>query len=77
MKSIEMDRSQRLKEQPRKGHNRLHPDIPPALEVDPGEDVVLQMLDATDAAFGPRATEANMATMDAGARTAATSTSSR
>lgn len=32
MKSIEIDRSKRLKEEPHKGHNRWHPDIPPVLE---------------------------------------------
>ncbi len=37
MKSVEIDRSKRLKEEPAKGHNRWHPDIPPILEVDPGE----------------------------------------
>ena len=42
MKSIEIDRSKRLKDDPGKGHNRWHPDIPPILEVDPGEDVVLE-----------------------------------
>jgi formamidase len=67
MKSIEMDRSKRLKDQGGKGHNRLHPAIPPVVEVDPGEEVVLQTLDATDGALGPNATEADMATMDAGA----------
>jgi len=67
MKSIEMDRSKRLKDQGGKGHNRLHPDIPPVVEVDPGEEVILETLDATDGALGPAATEADMATMDAGA----------
>ena len=41
MKSIEIDRRKRLKEQPHTGHNRWHPDIPPILEVDPGEEVGL------------------------------------
>ncbi|MCH8298355.1 MAG: acetamidase/formamidase family protein [Chloroflexi bacterium] len=48
MKSIEIDRSKRLKDDPGKGHNRWHPDIPPILEVDPGEDVVLETRDASD-----------------------------
>ncbi len=48
MQSIEIDRSKRLKEEPRKGHNRWHPDIPPILEVDPGEEVVLETRDASD-----------------------------
>ena len=37
MKSITIDRSKRLKEEPQFGHNRWHPDIPPIVEVDPGE----------------------------------------
>ena len=48
MKSIEIDRSKRLKQEPEKGHNRWHPDVPPVLEVDPGEDVVLETRDASD-----------------------------
>jgi len=53
MKSIEIDRSKRLKEVQRKGHNRWHPDIPPALEVDPGEEVVLETRDASDSQIKP------------------------
>jgi hypothetical protein len=33
MKSIEIDRSRRLIDQPGTGHDRGHPDIPPILEV--------------------------------------------
>ena len=67
MKSIEVDRSKRLREQPTRGHNRLHPAIAPIIEVDEHEDVVLQTLDAADGQLGPTATEAAMASMDAGA----------
>jgi formamidase len=48
MKSIEIDRSKRLKAEPHTGHNRWHPDIPPILVVDPGEEVVLETRDASD-----------------------------
>ena len=48
MKSIEIDRNKRLKEEPAKGHNRWHPDIPPVLEVDPEEEVVIETRDAVD-----------------------------
>jgi formamidase len=48
MKSIELDRSKGLKDQPGKGHNRWHPDVMPAVEVEPGEEVVLQTNDASD-----------------------------
>ncbi|MCH7787697.1 MAG: acetamidase/formamidase family protein [Chloroflexi bacterium] len=53
MKSIEIDRTKRLKEEPHKGHNRWHPDIPPVLEVDAGEDVLLETRDASDCQIRP------------------------
>ena len=67
MKSVEIDRSKRLKDQPATGHNRFHPDIPPILEVEPGEEVVLQTRDGVDGQLGPGTTEAAMASMEAGA----------
>ncbi len=48
MKSIEIDRSKRLKEEPAKGHNRWHPDVTPVVEADLGEEVVLETRDAAD-----------------------------
>ncbi len=48
MKSIEIDRGKMLKDQAHTGHNRWHPDVTPVLEVDPGEEVVLQTRDASD-----------------------------
>ena len=48
MKSIEIDRGKRLGDQPHVGHNRWHPDVTPVLEAEPGEEVVLQTLDASD-----------------------------
>jgi formamidase len=48
MKSIEIDRSKTLLEEPANGHNRWHPDIPPVVEVTPGEEVALQTRDASD-----------------------------
>jgi len=48
MKSVTIDRKKRLHEEPHTGHNRWHPDIPPVIEVDPGEGVILQTRDAND-----------------------------
>ena len=48
MKSIRIDRRKRLKDEPHIGHNRWHPDIAPALEVNPGEEVLLETRDAFD-----------------------------
>ena len=67
MKSVEIDRTKLLRDQPTTGHNRLHPDIPPILEVDEGEEVVLETRDGCDGYLGPSATTASIATMDAGA----------
>src|SRR5262245_8811655 len=61
MKSVEIDRGKRLKDQPATGHNRFHPDIPPILTVDEGEEVVLATRDASDGQSGPGTTEADMA----------------
>jgi formamidase len=47
---IRIDRSKPLRTEPRTGHTRWHPDIPPALRVDPGDTVVLETRDAFDGA---------------------------
>jgi len=56
MKTVRIDRAKRLREEPHTGHNRWHPDIPPILEVDPGEEVALETRDANDLQIGPRST---------------------
>jgi formamidase len=67
MKSIEIDRSKRLRDEPATGHNRFHPDLPPLLEVEVGEEVVLETRDAADGQLGPSTTAAAIGSMDAGA----------
>jgi len=67
MKSVEIDRSKRLIDQPKTGHNRWHPDVTPILEADEGEEVVLETRDGVDGQLGPSTTAASMAGMDAGA----------
>lgn len=64
MKSIEIDRGKRLKQEPRKGHNRWHPEIPPVLEVEPGEEVVLETRDASDVQIKPGMRVADLEGMD-------------
>ena len=39
---IRIDRSKPLRDEPQTGHNRWHPNIPPALRVDPGDTVALE-----------------------------------
>lgn len=64
MKSIEIDRSKRLKEEPHKGHNRWHPDIPSVLEVEPDEEVVLETRDASDGQIKPGMTVSDLENLD-------------
>jgi formamidase len=64
MKSVKIDRTKRLKEEPGKGHNRWHPDIPPILEVEPGEEVVLETRDASDSQIRPGMTVADLEHLD-------------
>ena len=49
---IRINRSKTLAEEPETGHNRWHPDIPPVIRCDPGEDVILETRDAFDGQFG-------------------------
>ena len=53
---VRVDYSKTLAEEPETGHNRWHPDIPPAVTCDAGEEVVLETRDAFDGQMGPQAT---------------------
>ena len=59
MQSITIDRSKPLREESNTGHNRWHPDIPPVVEVDEGEEVVMETRDAFDGQMRPGVTEAD------------------
>ena len=48
MKSITVDYTKRLAEEPGKGHNRWHEAITPVVEVAPGEEIEIQTRDAFD-----------------------------
>ncbi|MGE5169517.1 MAG: acetamidase/formamidase family protein [Rudaea sp.] len=67
MHAIRIDRSKALADEPHTGHNRYHPDIAPILEVDEGEEVVLETRDAIDGQIRPDSTVAAFATLNAGA----------
>jgi hypothetical protein len=41
---IRIDRTKTLADDAGTGHNRWHPDIPPLIWCDPGEDVILETL---------------------------------
>jgi formamidase len=53
---VRVDYARSLGEQPETGHNRWHPDIPPVVTCDPGDEIVLQTRDAFDGQMGPQAT---------------------
>jgi formamidase len=53
---VRVDYAKTLPEEPDTGHNRWHPDVPPVVRCDPGEEVVLQTRDAFDGQMGPQAT---------------------
>ena len=66
MKIIELDYSKRCGEEPGKGHNRWHPDIPPAVEADPGEEVVMQTRHAFDGQINPTTNADDLLDIDLG-----------
>lgn len=53
---IRVDYSRPLTGEPDKGHNRWHPDIPPVMRCEPGDEVVLETRDALDLQIGPDST---------------------
>ena len=53
---IRIDRSKTLLEEPATGHNRWHPDIPPVVRCEPGDEVVMETRDALDGQAGPGVT---------------------
>jgi formamidase len=63
-KSILIDRAKQLTEEPGKGHNRWHPDIPPVVEVEPLEEVVLETRDSSDGQIRPGVVAADLLRMD-------------
>ena len=62
--AIRIDRTKHLRDQPHTGHNRWHPDIPPALSVEPDDTVVLETRDALDGAITPETTAAELHRVD-------------
>lgn len=57
---VAIDRKKTLTEEPAKGHNRWHPDIPPVVKVDPGQVVGLETRDAFDGQVKPTSTAADL-----------------
>jgi formamidase len=67
VKSIKIDRSKHLAEEPATGHNRWHPGLEPVLEAEEGEEVGLETRDAADGYLPPGTTVADFARFPAGA----------
>jgi formamidase len=63
---IEIDPWKPLATQPGVGHNRWHEDIPPVLEVDSGDTVIIDTMDAFDAQATRETTHADCASLDLG-----------
>src|SRR5215204_2709239 len=61
---IRIDRNKTLLDEPATGHNRWHPDIPPIVRCQPGDEVVLETRDAFDGQMGPDATLDTVAAPD-------------
>jgi formamidase len=61
---IRLDQTRRLASQPGKGHNRWHPAIPPVLRLDPGDEAILDTLDALDCQIGANSSLAAAAEWD-------------
>ena len=64
MKTIELDYTRQCADEPDKGHNRWHPDIPPAVTADPGEEVVMQTRNAFDMQITPASQAADLLNAD-------------
>src|SRR5579859_75421 len=65
-REIRIDRGRSLTEQSDTGHNRWHPDIPPILECDPGDEVIMETRDALDGQLTPEATVTEVGQVDLG-----------
>src|SRR5439155_3199066 len=63
-KSIQIDRTKRLGDDPGTGHNRGPPDIPPVLEADPMEEVVIETRESSDGQIRPGVVAADLLKMD-------------
>lgn len=61
---IRVDYSRPLTAEPEKGHNRWHPDIPPVVRCEPGDEVILETRDAFDLQITKDSTAEDVAKAD-------------
>ncbi len=57
---VAIDRAKTLSEEPAKGHNRWHPDIPPVATIEPGQVIGMETRDAIDGQVTPSTTAADL-----------------
>ncbi len=57
---IAIDRAKTLSQEPAKGHNRWHPDIPPVATIDPGQVIGIETRDAIDGQVRPNSTATDL-----------------
>lgn len=67
MKTIKIDRTKHLCDEPTCGHNRWHPDVEPRLEVGESEEVGIETRDSADGYITPTTTIADFADFPLGA----------
>jgi formamidase len=67
MKTLKIDRSKHLCDEPHCGHNRWHPDIEAKLEVEEGEEIGIETRDSADGYIKPTTTIAEFAQFPLGA----------
>jgi formamidase len=61
---IRVDRGRRVHEEADRCHTRWHPEIPPALVCETGDEIVLETRDAVDGQFGLDSTHADVVRID-------------
>src|SRR5919201_948047 len=63
---LAIDPARPLAQQPQTGHNRWHEDFPPALEVAPGDTVILETRDAFDGQLSPTSSRDDVGALNLG-----------
>jgi formamidase len=63
---IRLDYSRPLTAQPETGHNRWHPDIPPLVRCEPGDEVVMETRDGFDGPITADSTVEDLAKVELG-----------
>jgi formamidase len=61
---IRVDTARPVREESDRCHNRWHPDIPPVLTCEPGDEVLMETRDAVDGQFTPDSSNADVTTTD-------------